>query len=57
MPNEYQTIKHELGTVQFALIKKYLEQHKDVTLAEVYYTPDAWAKFDTWTRERDKATV
>jgi hypothetical protein len=45
---EYESIRNEIGEKVYADIEKYLKQHTDVFLNDIYYNEECWNKFQEW---------
>lgn len=45
---EYETIKNKIGEEKFSHIEKFLEQHPNYFLSDVYYKESVWNEFEKW---------
>lgn len=50
--SELQEIRKEIGEEEFQLIEKYLEEHPDVLLCQVYFNEEAYKKYLSWKENR-----
>ena len=45
---EYKSIKKQIGEEKFSNIEKFLEQHPQYLLSDVYYKESVWKEFEKW---------
>lgn len=45
---EYEAIKKSFGAVKFAEIEKFLEEHTEYFLSDVYYNEKVYNEFEKW---------
>ena len=45
---EYEEIRRSLGEEVFAAIERYLEEHPELFLSDIYYKKEEFEKFETW---------
>lgn len=45
---DYETIRNEIGEVNYQAIEQYLEEHPELFLNNLYYEESEWKKFEQW---------
>lgn len=49
---DYETIKKSFGATKFAEIEKFLKEHPEYFLSDVYYNKKVYKEFEQWQNKK-----